>query len=171
MRSRTLAFSNTTKYHFCVHTLPNFCMPSGMPSGADLEATWGYIWEVPAWASPCSGGGFCLGESLTEQTPLLHPYLGKEACQALPPHEHSPNTARTHSEHKSRRKGRKRLKHSRAGNYRKLKSWKHSRAGNSSAGPGYVFCRATVSQSEALERRKLKRQARLRFLPCDSYTI
>ena len=126
--------------------------------------------------SPCLGesllgGGFCLGESLTEQTPLLHPYLGKEACRALPPHEHSPNTARTHSEHKSRRKGRKRLKHSRAGNYRKLKSWKHSRAGNSSAGPGYVFCRATVTQSEALERRKLKRQARLRFLPCDSYTI
>ena len=76
--------------------------------------------------SPCLGesllgGGFCLGESLTEQTPLLHPYLGKEACRALPPHEHSPNTARTHSEHKSRRKGRKRLKHSRAGNYRKLK--------------------------------------------------
>ena len=121
--------------------------------------------RVPAWR-----GGFCLGESLTEQTSLLHPYLGKEACRALPPHEHSPNTARTHSEHKSRRKGRKRLKHSRAGNYRKLKSWKHSGAGNSSAGPGYVFCCATVTQSEALERRKLKRQARLRFLPCDSYT-
>ncbi len=151
--------------------------------------------------SPCLGesllgGGFCLGESLTEQTPLLHPYLGKEARRALPPHEHSPDTARTHTEHKSRRKGRKRLKHSRAGktignsragNTRELETQapgpltfsamqqlhdlKHSRAENSSARHGYHFRHATVTQSEALESWKLKRRARLRFLPRDSYTI
>ena len=43
-----------------------------------------------------------------------------------------------------------------------------SRARNSSVRPSYVFCRSTVTQSEALENWELKPQTRLQFCPFDS---
>jgi hypothetical protein len=102
--------------------------------------------------------------------------------------EHSTNTPRTQSEQVEAQapgpvmlvsvRQLHNLKCSRDGNLsvtfvavRQLHDLKHSRAGSSSARPGYVFCRATVTQSEAFDSWKLKRQARLHFQPCDSYTI